>query len=82
MPLLGEKAALAKALCWRREDDPHFVNKQATVDEYFHTTYPLILLMKYAPVDDLKKIVELQRWYLENVFTSSTNQDARNAQPS
>ncbi len=68
MPLLGEKAALAKAICWRREDDPHFVNKQATVDEYFHTTYPLLLLMKYATTDDLKKIVEFQNWYLEHVF--------------
>ena len=68
MPLLGEKVALAKAICWRMNDDPHFVNPQAMADEYFHTTYPLLLLMKYASEEQLKKILEYQKWYLEHVF--------------
>lgn len=68
MPLLGEKVALAKAICWRMKDDPHYVNPQAMADEYFHTTYPLILLMKYATEEELKKIIEYQKWYLDHVF--------------
>jgi len=68
MQLLGEKIALSKALCWRMENDPHFVNKKATIDEYYHTTYPLLLLYAYAPIEDLKKIVELQREYLTTIF--------------
>ena len=68
MPLLGEKIALAKAICWRRNDDPHFVNKFATVDEYYHTTYPLLLLSKYASEEELEKIVELQKEYIVNIF--------------
>jgi len=68
MPLLGEKIALAKAICWRRNDDPHFANKFATVDEYYHTTYPLLLLYKYATEEELEKIVELQKEYIEKVF--------------
>jgi len=68
MQLLGEKVALAKALCWRMQSDPHFVNKQATIDEYYHTTYPLLLLYAYAPIEDLKKILELQREYLNTIF--------------
>jgi hypothetical protein len=68
MPLLGEKIALAKAICWRRNDDPHFVNKLATVDEYYHTTYPLLLLSKYASQEELEKIVELQKEYIAEIF--------------
>ena len=68
MQLLGEKTALAKAICWRRDDDPHFVNKFATVDEYYHTTYPLLLLYKYASEEELEKIVELQKEYITNIF--------------
>ena len=68
MPLLGEKIALAKAVCWRRNDDPHFANKFATVDEYYHTTYPLLLLYKYATEEELGKIVELQKEYIERIF--------------
>lgn len=68
MQLLGEKVSLAKALCWRMMDDPHFVNKQATIDEYYHTTYPLLLLYAYAPIEDLRKIVELQKDYINTIF--------------
>jgi len=68
MQLLGEKISLAKAICWRRNDDPHFANKFATTDEYYHTTYPLLVLYKYATEEELEKIVELQNEYLEKIF--------------
>jgi len=68
MQLLGEKVSLAKAFCWRMDSDPHFVNKQATIDEYYHTTYPLLLLYTYAPIEDLKKIIELQNEYINTIF--------------
>jgi len=68
MQLLGEKVALAKAICWRRNDDPHFVNKFATVDKYYHTTYPLLLFYKYASEEELEKIIELQKEYIAEIF--------------
>lgn len=70
-PLLGERVAYAKAICWRMKDDPHFAEPKASLDEYFHTTYPLILLMKYATEEELEKILEYHKWYMENVFNFS-----------
>jgi len=46
----------------------HFVNKFATADEYYHTTYPLLLLYKYASEEELEKIVELQKEYIAEIF--------------
>lgn len=68
MPLLGEKVALAKAICWRMNDDPHFANPKAMVDEYFHTTYPFYLIAKYASDEELELIVKLQKEYMEKIF--------------
>lgn len=73
MQLLGEKVALAKAICWRLDDDPHFANKFATLDEYYHTTYPLLLIYKYATEEELELIVKLQSEYIERIFKLSMN---------
>ena len=55
----------------RRNVDPHFANKFATVDEYYHTTYLLLILYKYVTEEELGKIVELQKEYIERIFNLS-----------
>jgi len=63
MPLTGERMALGTAFALRNDDDPHTTVK-GFLDEFHHTSYPLLLLGLFASPDELRRAAEAQEKFL------------------
>ena len=78
MPLLGERTALASAIFERKGNDPHATDKGA-LDEYYHTTYPLVLISLYATEQELEIAIKDMKKFLKILRTNGeTYYDATN----
>lgn len=68
MPLLGERMALTTAFCLRNtegQDRSSHTTDKGFLDEYWHTTAPLVLLSIYASEKDLEQACEDQEKFLQ-----------------
>ena len=78
MPLLGERIALASAIFEHRDEDPHSTEK-GTLDEYYHSTYPLVLISLYATEEQLEVAIEDMKKFMKMIHGADmTYYDATN----
>ena len=68
MPLLGERMALTTAFCLKNtelQDRNSHTTDKGFLDEYYHTSQPLILLSLFASEEDLKEALFAQQRFLD-----------------
>ena len=68
MPLLGERMALTTAFCLRnteRQDQSSHTTDKGFLDEYWHTSAPLVLLTMYATEEELEQAAKDQEGFLK-----------------
>lgn len=70
MPLLGERMALTTAFCLKnteRQDQSSHTTDKGFLDEYWHTTAPLVLLALYATEEELETAAADQEGFLRTM---------------
>ena len=70
MPLLGERMALTTAFCLRNsseQDRSSHTTDKGFLDEYWHTTAPLVLISLYATDEELEQACKNQERFLERM---------------
>lgn len=68
MPLLGERMALTTAFCLKnteRQDQSSHTTDKGFLDEYHHTSQPLILLSLFATEADLEEALKSQQFFMD-----------------
>jgi hypothetical protein len=79
MPLLGERMALTTAFCLRNTPEQNrssHTTDKGFLDEYWHTSAPLVLLSLFAPEEDLEQACRDQESFLAAVKASHGLYDA------
>jgi hypothetical protein len=79
MPLLGERMALTTAFCLKNtelQDRNSHTTDKGFLDEYFHTSQPLILLSLFASEEELEQALVSQQKFLDVMHVPSDIYDA------
>jgi hypothetical protein len=81
MPLLGERMALTTSFCLKNgpeQDRSSHTTDKGFLDEFWHTTAPLVLLSLYATEEELEQACIDQETFLSTMKVSEGIYDASN----
>jgi hypothetical protein len=79
MPLLGERLALTTAFCLKNtelQDRNSHTTDKGFLDEFSHTSFPLVLLSLFATEDELEEALRCQQRFLDLMHVPSDIYDA------
>jgi hypothetical protein len=81
MPLLGERMAITTAFCLKnteRQDRNSHTTDKGFLDEFFHASFPLVLLSLFASEEDLEQALRSQQKFLDMMHVPKDIYDATN----